>query len=568
MRLIRPLSVGAAALLAAAGLAGPVNAQTPSGVGTAVSSTKVLTAQLGGGQLLDLSLLTDSATSSLDGLTGTPGASSKLSLGNVSTKIVALDAVNKALPTYEAKDTGPTSQDISAGALGLAAPVLQGTVSGGKVFATMKDGVAASGLNVEVVNLTDVLGGLLRVGSASSTLGSSAAPSSTDAGRSVAVKDVTVLDLSAVLQGLGIDIGSLSVDQVVALVDGLAAQTGLPLPSGQTTLAGSLAALNAAIDDLQGSVAGVTAATPIATVTGAIDATTGTLLGATGITVPLPTTANTVTEAQALVNDIVNGLQAQIDDLVKNGVKALDDVALLRLEGVEVGVTTKAVSDTSSSVASVVGKIGKVSVGNLTIASGLDIAAAGDQVSAAVQNVNNSLSTVLKIVHPDLANLVDVAVLQKATSVKAADGYTTATAGVTALSATLTPPASLAAILSTLNAMSAQVLEVADVVGVSSAQVPSALGLGTGMNSLASTLSLGFGALSQPATIKVGQVLAASNYRLGTTTAAPVTPESAPTLPRTGTDTLFLVAAGAIVAGLVARRFLLPTSVKAIRIEK
>lgn len=571
MRLIRPLSVGAAALLAAAGFSGPVTAQAaPTGVGSAVSSTKVLTAQLGAnGSLLDLALLTDTATASLDGLVGTPGAASKLSLGKVSTSVVSLDAVNKTLPTFEAKDTGPTSKDVDAGALGLAAPVLQGSITGGKVFATLADGIASSGMNVQVTNVTDAVGGLLRVGNVSSTIGSAAAPASTTAGRSVVVNDVTVLDLSAVLQGLGIDLGSLTVEQVVALVDGLAAQAGLPLPSGQTTLAGAIAALNAAIDDLQGSVAEVTEGTTVQQITTAIDSTTGSLLGAAGIAAPLPTVDNSVAEATTLVNTAVDELQAELLDLIRNGVKALDDVALLRLEGVEVGVDTKAVSDTAGSSATVVGKIGKVSVGNLPVVSGLDLIAVTDQVNAAVASVNTSLSNVLSIVDPGLANLVKVSVLDKATSVVAKDGYVTSTAGVTALSATLTPPPALPAIVGAVNELVAAE-EVADVLDVPVAQVPSVLGLGTGMNSLASTLSLGFGALTQPASIRVGEVLSSSNFRLGSTTsnpAAPVTPSS-PQLPRTGTDTLFLAAAAAIVLGLLARRFVLPSAAKAVKIDR
>ncbi|HVM07029.1 MAG TPA: hypothetical protein VM345_01080 [Acidimicrobiales bacterium] len=567
------MSAGVAALAVAAGLTGPAMAQSaPSGLGTSLSSTKVLTAQLGqNGSLLDLALLTDEARATLDSAVATPGSFSRLSLGKVSSSIVPTEAVNKTLPSFEAKDTGPTSADVSAGALALAEPVLKGSVNAGKLTATLTDGVAAAGLNAEVTNVTDALGGLLKIASAKSGLEAKAASDASNAGRSVSVSDVSALNLGALLTGLGIDLGSLSVAQIAALVDGLVAQTGLPLPSGQTTLTGAITQINAAIDQVQASVTTVDGTVTAVTtpVTDTLNTTIGSLLGTTAPTLPTttivdPTATALIEAAQAIIDD----LQAQLKALVEQGVKALDNLALLRLEGVEVGVKTKAVQDVKASTAEVVGKIGKISVGNSTIANGLDLVAATDQVTKAVTDLNGKLSSVLGMVHPDLANLVKVSVLDKATDVAVKDGYSTATAGVTALSATITPPASLAAVLAAVNALAADVVEVADVLGVTVAQVPAALGLNTGMNSLASTLSLGFGALSQPANVKVAQVLSASNYRVGTATTTGAPGGSSPTLPRTGGDTLLLTVAAAVIIGLIGRRILLAPEAKPVRVRK
>ena len=574
MRFIRPLSAGAAALAVAAGLTGPAIAQTaPAGIGTSVSSTKVLTAQLGeNGSLLDLALLTDDAQATLDSAVAAPGSFSRLSLGKVSSSIVALDAVNKQLPTFEAKSTGPTSTDITAGALGLAEPVLKGTVSGGKLTATLENGVAASGLTAEVTNVTDAVGGLLTVASAKAVLDAKSAPDAATASRSASVTDVTVLDLGALLQGLGIDLGSLTVAQVAALLDALAAQAGVDLPVGTTTVTGAIDTLQGTIATLQTTVANTTtSALP------AVDATVNsTLSGLLGSAAPtLPTTGLTdpaeVAATLTVLNDTITALTAELDALldsiVTDGVKALDGLALLRLEGVEVGVATKAVQDVNASTATATGKIGKVVVGNLTLASGLDLLAAADQVNAAIASVNTKIGEVLGAVDPGLASLVKVAVLEKATEVTTKNGYTTASAGITALSATITPPAALAAIVDTVNALTASTTdEVADLLGVGLSQVPAELGLSTSMNSLASTLSLGFGALSQPATLRVAQVLSASNYRVGTAT--PAAPGTSPTLPRTGNDTLLITIATAVVLGLITRRFLLAPQPKRVRVEK
>lgn len=578
MRLIRPLSAGVAALAVAAGLTGPAVAQTQSGLGTSLSSTKVLTAQLGSnGSLLDLALLTDEAQATLDSAVAAPGSFSRLSLGKVSSGIVATDVVNKTLPSYEAKSTGPTSTDVTGGALGLASPVLAGTVQGGKLTAVLENGIASSGLNAEVVNLTDVVGGLLSVASAKAALASQAAPDNSNATRTASINDITVLDLSAVLQGLGIDLGSLSIDQVAALLDSLGAlaaleqAAGIDLPDAQTTLVGLLATLNDTIDEVQavvdttteGVVTGVTGP-----VTDAVNTTIGGLLGDTAPALPTGTITDptaAIAAAQEILDDLQAQLNALLDALASDGLGILDDLALLRLEGVEVGVATKAVQDLNASTATVTGKIGKVIVGNTTLTQGLDVLGAAATLTGAITQLNSTIGSVLGAVHPDLANLVKVSVLDKATEVATKNGYSTASAGVTALTATITPPAALADIVNTVNALSGDVLEVADVLGVAVDSVPAELGLSTVMTTLQSTLSLGFGALTQPASVKVAQVLSASNYRTATTTGAP---GGSPTLPRTGGNAMLLTVAAAIIIGLAGRRILLSPEPKPVRVKK
>lgn len=578
MRLIRPLSAGVAALAVAAGLTGPAVAQTQSGLGTSLSSTKVLTAQLGSnGSLLDLALLTDEAQATLDSAVAAPGSFSRLSLGKVSSGIVATDVVNKTLPSYEAKSTGPTSTDVTGGALGLASPVLAGTVQGGKLTAVLENGIASSGLNAEVVNLTDVVGGLLSVASAKAALASQAAPDNSNATRTASINDITVLDLSAVLQGLGIDLGSLSIDQVAALLDSLGAlaaleqAAGIDLPDAQTTLVGLLATLNDTIDEVQavvdttteGVVTGVTGP-----VTDAVNTTIGGLLGDTAPALPTGTITDptaAIAAAQEILDDLQAQLNALLDALASDGLGILDDLALLRLEGVEVGVATKAVQDLNASTATVTGKIGKVIVGNTTLTQGLDVLGAAATLTGAITQLNSTIGSVLGAVHPDLANLVKVSVLDKATEVATKNGYSTASAGVTALTATITPPAALADIVNTVNALSGDVLEVADVLGVAVDAVPAELGLSTVMTTLQSTLSLGFGALTQPASVKVAQVLSASNYRTATTTGAP---GGSPTLPRTGGNAMLLTVAAAIIIGLAGRRILLSPEPKPVRVKK
>ena len=563
MRLFRSVCAGlATSVIAASALTGPASAEIASGVGTSSTTTKVLTAQLGeAGALLDLALLADEARSTIDSAVASPEAFTRLTAIKAATSIVPTSPINVTQGVFEAKSSGPTEVPIGEQALAPAAlgPVLSGTVNPGKLTATLNQGVAAATMATELSQVKAV-GGLLGIGSLTSTLDASSAAASSGATRGASVKDITVLDLSALLQGLGLPLGQLTPDQVVALVDALAAQTGLPLPSGTTTLTEAVSQLNAAIDDLQASIATVPETT--SEITGAIDSTTTSLLGTvdglTGVTAPLPTTDQTVAEAVATVNALIDELQALVNSLLTEGLAALDGLALLRLEGVEVGVATKAVDTVAGSVASATGKIGKVHVGGLELA-GLDLLGTAEQLTSALATVNAQLGQVLAIVHPDLANLVKVSVLDKATSIVQEGGYTKSRAGITAATATITPPAALAALVSGLVAQTNDVTSL-----LSGAGVP----VDTLMNELAGSLNLATSALTAPAKLQVASVLSASDYRIAAAPAAPGAPVGSPTLPRTGGSDLVLFGGLLAVLALAVRRVARTPEVQAVRIDK
>jgi hypothetical protein len=569
MRLFRPLSAALATTVIAAGaFTGPAAAQT-AGVGTSLTSTKVLTAQLGdNAQLLDLLLLGDEARSTIDPAVAAPEAFSKLTALSVKTAIVPGNPINVTQGVAEARSNGANEVPIAATNFSVPAlpaqlaPVLSGTVDGGKLTASLTNGVAASGLNT---SLTDVkaVGGLISLGSLKSTLDSSASGATSSALRGASVNDLTVLDLGALLQGLGLPLGELTPAQLVALVDALAAQTGLPLPSGTDTLAAALAQLNAAIADLRATIATVPSST--SQITNAIDSTTATLLGTvgslTGVTVPLPTTTQVVDDAIATVNALVGQLQALVNDLYAKGLQALDNLSLLKLEGVEVGVTTKAVDTVEGSVATVTGKVGKVLVGGVAL-PGIDLMSPLAAVNANVANINTKLGEVLSLVDPSLANVVKVSVLDKATSVVADGGYIRSRAGVTAASATITPPANLAAIVKTVTDQ----VGVAETLAASSVPVPAVSAL---MNDLAASLNLATSALTSPAKVSLASVLSASDFKVAGATGAPGSPAGSPSLPRTGSGLdLFLFGGLAAILALAIRRFGRSHQLQVVRIDK
>lgn len=572
MRLFRPITAALATTVIAAGaFTGPAAAQA-AGVGTSLTSTKVLTAQLGNnGQLLDLLLLGDEARSTIDPSVAAPEAFSRLTAVTAKTAIVPNNPINLTQGVYEARSNGANEVPIVAspvssltGVPAALGPVLSGSVDAGKLTARLTDGVASSGLSASVSNVSAV-GGLVSLGSLKSTLDSAASGTTSSATRGASVNDVTVLDLGALLQGIGLPLGELTPAQVVALVDALGAQTGLPLPSGTTTVAQAVAALDAAIDDLQAAVDSTAPTTT--TVTSVVDSTTTSLLGTvgglTGVNVALPTSTTVVVEdARAVLNAAIDQLQALVNDLLARGLSALDNLALLRLEGVDVGVTTKAVETVEGSVAQVNGKIGKVFVGGVEL-PGIDLAASLAQVNSAVADVNTKLGSVLGLVSPDLAGLVKVSVLDQATSIVSEGGYTRSRAGITGATATVTPPANLAAIVSGIvnQAGVVQALTAANV------PVPAVSGL---MNDLAGSLNLASSALTSPAKVQIAQVLSASDFaRAGAvTTGAPGTTTGSPTLPRTGGDDLLLLGGMAAVLALAVRRFGRTPAMQPIRIDE
>ena len=569
MRLFRPISAALATTVIAAGaFTGPAAAQA-AGVGTSLTSTKVLTAQLGeNAQLLDLLLVGEEARSTIDPAVASPEAFSRLMAVSAKTAIVPNNPINLTQGVFEARSDGANEVPIAAspissisGVPAVLGPVLSGNVDAGKLTASLTDGVASSGLNASLSNVNAV-GGLVSLGSLTSTLDAAASASTSTGTRGAAVNDLTVLDLGALLQGLGLPLTELTPVQLVALVDELGAQSGLPLPSGTETLAEAVAVLNAAIDDLQAAIDDTTGQTE--PLTDVIDTTTSDLVelleDTTGLTVDASLDSSaTVEESVALLNSLIDQLQMIITELLADGLSALDDLALLRLEGVEVSVSTKAVENVEGSSAAVTGKIGKVFVGGVEL-PGIDLMSGATQINTTVNEINTKLGSVLGLIDADLANLVNVSVLDTATSVVSEGGYTRSRAGITGATATVTPPAALAAIVSAITAQ----VGVAETLVAANVPVPAVSGL---MNDLAGSLNLAASALTSPAKVQVAQVLSASDYRASVTTGAPGTPTGAPTLPRTGGDDLMLLGGLAAILALAVRRFGRTPAVQPIRID-
>ena len=565
MRLFRSLSIAVAGVTTVASVAAmaPAGAAEP-GLGTAATTTKLVSAAVGAnGSLLNLVLGSDEARSTIDSAVASPSAFSRLSVADISSGVVsALNVKVPATPLEAKAPEGPTSVTAPASNLlpaEIPSVLGSGTVDVPSLTASLDGGFAKSALSggVSGVNL---VGGLIGIDKVATNLTSAASPDSADANRAAVVQNITVLDLDALLSGLGISLPDLSVAQLTGLVDTLGATAGLDL-NGSATVGAAAASLQAAISDLNAELGSLTGATT--PVTSVVDSTTSTLLGTVGITSPL-NTGGTVATTVGAVQDVITQLQGVLDDLLAGSINNLLSTPLLQLEGVEVGVVASALDTVEASKAAVTAKIGAVKVGALSL-PGVDLLSSVSAVTDVVNQAQAKLDSVLGVL--GLNGLVKVSLLDKVESVTASGGYVRSRAGVTAATATITPPAALADLLNTVGAAadSVAVDTVGEVIESVGGTVPQ---LSTAMSTLTSTLSLGgtLSALSQGATVRVAEVLSASDFRRpGVTPGAPVTPTT-PELPRTGGPAqLALLGGMAAVLALGLRRFLHQPAVRVVR---
>jgi hypothetical protein len=543
---------------------GTAAADDVNGVGTGTVGSTLLSVDVGtDGSVLSVDLLTDNGTSTIDPSSGAPSSSTSLTPFAISSTVVP--GLGLTSPAVGTSSTGAEDAKTVSPALP-SVPALSGSLTAN--LSSIVDSLGArSGLDGTLSNV-GVAGGLLSIPSATVGLGTDAGTAKTTATRSISIPNLDVLDLSAVLEGLGMSLADLPLDDLLGLLDSL----GVTLPD-VTDPAAVVAAVDGAIVTLQGETGALTADL-CDQVDGALDAIGGLagtgavadaaddiisdvddVVDSTPVTTTIPGIVDDLLSAQALpvscdsvtgtVQGLVDELQGVVGGVVGSVLATLGDTSLLSVQGIEIGVVADARSTVDQSVADVTGTIGSVKVGALTVpgVSGLDLTAATDVLAAAGDTISGLVGSVLGTVNADLANLVDVDVLD-IDEVVAADGaYTKADAALTALRATITPPASLLATAAVTDPASG----ILDEVG---ATVPA---LAPVMSQLDAALG-GLDLLTAPTTITVGRVTSSSAFRpVAATVGATPTGE----LPRTGGDAAVPAMAAVLVAGVALgiRRF-------------
>jgi len=573
---------GAAAIGALLMAAVPATAQTaPEGIGTASGTSSVLTAEIGAdGAILAVRAIGDDGQSSIDPKVGTPEAFASIHPLSLSSGLVP--ALNVELPPIEVRSTG-AEEKVNAEAVELDTIASSGTLTPPSLSAVVDEAGARSGLSASLADL-GLIAGLLSVDEIGATLGTSAAKGAAEATRGVTLDNLTVLDLGALLEGLGLPLDELPLDDVLGLL------TSLGLPVGDLPAAdvqGAITTLNGAIDTAQGLITQVTtqglgtvcstggAVGDLNDVVDVVDTLPVPSLPALGLSraAQLPDLAPIVCDATTTVEGLVAQLNATIDavqdrlaGLLSGLLDTLAGAPLLAVEGVDAGITTKAVDTVEGSVATAEATIGAITVGSLDL-GGIDVLATVDQVNGLIDEVTGAVGDVLGGINPGLSDLVSVSLLERNTAVTEADGYIQAVASLTALTAEITPPANLADIVSGLLAGTS----VGDLITGAGGTVPALEGamgqLGGALGGAAAAAGTSraaqvpnvLGALAGgPSTVQVATLGQVSNFTTnpaapapGVTPGAPA-PSGAPvpggTLPRTGNETVPAV----LVASLLA----------------
>ena len=515
-------AVSVAALLGATAAAGGTAAAATNGVGTTTAKTTVLNVTLGGG-FLNLSVLGDNGTANIDPKAGTPSSAGSTIAPLTSTSSVS--ALNLSLPKIGVSSTG-AADNKTVPSISLATPLSTGSISPLSLSAVVDSAQgAASGLNSSLSNVTAV-GGLLSVPSATSSLGAAAKPADADGLRGLSIPSIQVLNLGAVLQGLGINPANLQLGQVQQVLNTL----GVTVPNGSSpNLTGDqLAALvNSASGALTSNLPAGLADAPNATPIGSIPAP---LVSA--ITALIPGGIG----GAATAGDLKTLLNTEITSVLTGALSGIGNAPLLQVNDLVVGISTKAADTVQNSTADIKASLGSIQVGALNV-PGVDLASL---LTNAQSTVNGILSTVGLG-----SNLVTVKALDQAKSVSSDKGYVNAVASLTGVHVAI---AKLSSVVGTAAAGT-------DTMGslFGSTPVPA---LSTAMATLngAGLPTTGAGALTDGATVDVLQVGASSAFiPSGTTPANPsaATPANG-TLAVTGGPTQVLGFIGLLLLATVA----------------
>lgn len=507
MRNVRTALAAATTLsLLSALSSGPALAAT-TGVGTASADTIVIGVDLGSnGSLLGVRLLGDAARSTIDPKTAsTPEAFSRFTGLNVLSSVPDL---NKSSGTDESRQPGG-EKEVTRGSVNLANPakdvtldssVVSGTIGLASLSSTASPALAKSSLTTTLSNAV-MAGALATVKGVTSSIGTSASTTASETTRAVTVDQVVVLDLGALLDGLGLSLLDLPTSTVVGLLDTL--DTIVPG-------VGDAQAVQDAIDDLQAEITALTGQSSLptgTTVGGVVDTINGLGLGEL---VP-PSTESTIDAQTGVtqVNSLIDQLQAALAVVLRDGVEALDDAPLLRIDGAEVSVATKAADTVANSTTATTGKIGSFWVGGVAI-PGTDLSQTITQIDATTKTVNDKLKEVLGGIDPGLADVVKVTLFERVANraVTSSGGYVRAVDGVTVLSASVTPPAALSTIVAGIKSATG----VGDELTADGQALPV---LSDSMTTMEGLLGSGTQAAAGGAGVRVAQVLGTSEFAVG-----------------------------------------------------
>lgn len=555
MRLSRLIPAALAGALLAATFGPPAQAATP-GVGSTAGTLTVLGVDAGG--LLSLDLLSDRGDANTNPAIGTPSAAAELAALVVESPAAG---ISESIPVVSTSSTGE-EQTASQAVTPVDNPVVSGSLLPINLSAAVADAGATSDIVAGLADLS-VLSGVVSLSGTELGLGSNALTNQADGTRGLTLDALTVLDLEALLAGLGIPLTALPLDTVLDLLDGLGVLgeletvlegLGLTVPAEITpdALIELIAGLGF-VEDAVATIGDNVAPCEDADIPTALDDLVNGLPGDLGDLADA--TCDEIVNVVDTAVGVVADPGAALDDVLQAILDLLGGQALVAVDGLTVAVTTKATDALETSSATVTAALGDIRVGDLVV-PGVDLTSTTEQLTAAVDQVESTVGGLLAIIDPSLADLVDIGLLEEQTSVTQSNGAIVSDAAFTALRVDVLPNvAELEALITRL----ASLETLGDVLADAGVELPAGpldevttLLAGVTTSGLELPEAGGVLPLSEGVGVRLASLSQRSTFAPQVTPATPVT-----SLPQTGSNDglLLLLGAGGVVAALGARRW-------------
>ncbi|MEY2454703.1 MAG: hypothetical protein QOD92_4277 [Acidimicrobiaceae bacterium] len=557
--------------------ASPSNAaNAPTGVGSTGGGATLVSLRVGElTNIVDAQLVRELNGTSIDSALATPNAFQSLSALVATSDLLDLSSVNT--PEIRTETEGAQKQqvtDLLKFEDFIDPAILSGSVNPATLVSVLDAAGARSSLNSTLTDVS-VLSGVANVDSSALTITGNSSPTEAVAGRNVVADGITVLNLGMLLDVLGLSLDDLSLQQIFDLViatgslDAIADALHIPLDLVQVAVAPVLAqeefvaAKQTAVDDANDALTSC-----LADLVNCLDQA--------GLEADLADAEAALASAQGILDIML----APFAELAAFAVNLLSGTPLVQVGKITAGAVATARDTVPNSAATTGGRVESVQIAGLDPVGPIDLADGQAAVDAAVAELNGSLSSILSIVDPDLANLLQLELLSHDEQLGVEAGYVKSLANITGLAVTITPP-NLCDVYENLDVHQFPVLNIALDDAPSAAPLLEELGLtqvcevpqnvaeltsDVQPNIAVPLVEVTTAALTEPLSFQTASVGSTAEFKVA---AAPAVPET-PALPRTGmNETLLLVIGGLMAAvALGLRRASAPVKVRANRIKQ
>ncbi|MBW3579612.1 MAG: hypothetical protein KY431_01060 [Actinobacteria bacterium] len=431
-------AVIAAGPLSAAASAEEPTAALPTGVGSGLVRSTLLGVDVG--NLVNLDILDDESFSTIDPVNGQPVSSAVLNPLKLTSSVLGPLSLGSVATSTTGAEDRKTVNTNTAGNIPL--PVVNGLLNGTLSSIVDGDGARSSLLAGVGGGGLDVVGGLLDLGKSpeAMTFTTNAAPARAQGLRGLNIPSLELLNLGALLEGLGLPLGDLPLTDLTGLLEGLGVDSvpvaGEDMPTGD--IVDTVAELVEGLDVLE-SVPADDLDLPLTgelcgTLEGAVGGVLGGVLGGGMGNTEDCTTALDAEGEIPVVGELLDNVDGLLEGILGGVLPTLDGLNLLEARDIKAGMVATATDSVDSSVADVVASIGSLEVANLDVLNDIDLTEDVDVLTGLGDTVTNLLNTGL-----GFGDLLDVDLLEIEELVAPDGDYTKALSSLTALGVGIKP---------------------------------------------------------------------------------------------------------------------------------